>query len=83
MTTILSQTSTRLNTVEPLFPDDYARGLILIEWTERGRARTCLDGNELRAVLCELPTDLLIAALGKRGVLCAMVASALAEAIRP
>ena len=83
MTTILSQTSTRLHTVEPLFPDDYARGLILIEWTERGRARTCLDGNELRAVLCELPTDLLIAALGNRGVLCAMVASALAEAIRP
>ena len=71
-TTILSQTSTQLKTMEFLFPGDKAHGLVFYDWTERGRTRFSLDCGELCAVLRALPTDLLAAVLVERGVLCTM-----------
>ena len=75
-TTILSQTPTMLKTMEPSSLDDYAHGLTLIEWTERGRAIQCLEYAELCDLLRALPTNMLIAVLGERNVLCTMDAAA-------
>ena len=75
-TTMLSHVSTQLKTLDPAFPDDYTQGVILCHWSERGRTRITLDGNELYAVLSALPTDMLVAALEKRGMLCTMRAEA-------
>ena len=71
-TTILSQTTTQLKTVEPLFPGDYIHGLILIHWTECGRSMLTLDDGELLGLLRVLPAALLVEVLGERGVLCTM-----------
>ena len=72
MTTILSQTAFQLKTAEALFPGDYGQGALLLQWTERGRISLALDPTELRAFLRVLHTDLLVAILGERGVLCTM-----------
>ena len=69
-TTLLSHTSTQLVTVDPLFPGDYAQGLSLCRWTHNGRTMFSLDDSELCGVLRVLPTDMFVAVLGGRGVLC-------------
>lgn len=69
-TTMLSHVSNQLKTVDPLFPGDYTKGFTLCDWTERGRTRISLDCGELCALLRVLPTDLLAAILGTRGVRC-------------
>ena len=64
--TILSHRGTRMKTLVPVGPA-CQDGVVLQHFTERGLGEIALDAAELAALLRQLPTPLLVAALQERG----------------